>query len=214
MNTIFSEDGPVLGEGTVQQQTIMVPDDHNNLVVRLRDHTWVSLYKGEQEVASNRTSAPVFSFSVTPGGYVVRSDGSIQNVTTDYVQPPISPLELLLQRQAALLRLTSDAPDRHVVDGIGEIPADGTSYCKITIEKVAVDGTLLTGKEHEGELFLRTTGGALMEEAGQSRIRSLKLESGRATFRLVSEPSPKIVTVFVFGRNSFSARAEIQIEFV
>ena len=48
----------------------------------------------------------------------------------------------------------------------------------------------------------------------EKRIRSLKLRSGRAAFRLVSESSPKIVTVSVFSRDPLLSKAEIQVEFV
>ena len=53
-----------------------------------------------------------------------------------------------------------------------------------------------------------------MDEKGERRIRSLTLQSGRAAFRLVSEPSPKIVTVSVLSRNPLLVNTEIQIEFV
>jgi hypothetical protein len=82
------------------------------------------------------------------------------------------------------------------------------------VEKVALDGAALTAKEHKDEFFMRTTGGVLMDSQGKERIRSLKLKSGRAAFRLVSEASPRLVTVSVFGRDPFLSRAEIQIEFV
>ena len=110
--------------------------------------------------------------------------------------------------------LTADAPDRHVVDGIGEIVADGTSYCTITVQKLDQNGVAVSGSEHQDELFVRTTGGSIMDEKGEQRIRSLTLRSGRAAFRLVSELSPKIVTVSVFSRDPLMSKAEIQIEFV
>jgi hypothetical protein len=53
-----------------------------------------------------------------------------------------------------------------------------------------------------------------MDAKGAQRIRFLTLQSGRAAFRLVSEPSAKIVTVSVLSRNPLLAKAEIQIEFV
>ena len=53
-----------------------------------------------------------------------------------------------------------------------------------------------------------------MDAKGQKRIRSLKLRSGRATFRLVSEESPKVVTVSVLGQEPFVSKTEIQIEFI
>lgn len=111
------------------------------------------------------------------------------------------------------LRLATDAPDRHVVDGMAEIPADGCSFCTITIEQVFQDA-ILHLPEQADEVFIRTTGGLVMDAAGQTHIRSLRLQAGQATFRLVSDPNPKIVTVSVFGRSPLSTAAEIQIEFV
>ncbi|MGH8487415.1 MAG: hypothetical protein ACREXS_00700 [Gammaproteobacteria bacterium] len=72
----------------------------------------------------------------------------------------------------------------------------------------------MTEDEHQDEIFLRTTGGIIMEDKGEQRIRSLKLRSGRAAFRLVSEPNPKIVTVSILSRDLLLSEAEIQIEFV
>ena len=137
------------------------------------------------------------------------------SVTSEFVEPIASPLERLKREPPAFLRLATDAPEQHiVVDDIGEIPADGTSFCTITVEKVTSDGTIMTGKEHKDELFLRKTGGFLMDDKRKKRIRSLKLKSGKAGFRLVSEKHPKIVTVTVFGREPIMFKAEIKIEFV
>jgi hypothetical protein len=122
-------------------------------------------------------------------------------------------LEQLQQGLPAQLYLTSDAPDHHIVDGVGEIPADGTSFCTITVETVTLDGTPLTGQAQD-EVFLRTTGGVLLDAAGENRIRSVTLKSGRAAFRLVAEASPKVVTVSAFGQGPALLKAEIQIEFV
>ena len=63
-------------------------------------------------------------------------------------------------------------------------------------------------------MFLRTTGGSLLDATGENRIRSVRLKSGRAAFRLVSESSPKVVTVSAFGQGPALLKAEIQIEFV
>jgi hypothetical protein len=53
-----------------------------------------------------------------------------------------------------------------------------------------------------------------MDAEGNQRLRSLHLQSGQATFRLVSESTPRFVTVTVFGREPSLQKAEIQIEFV
>jgi hypothetical protein len=196
------------------QQTVTIPQSHNSLVVHLQGHTWVSVSTGTQEFIRNQSPDPVIAFNLAPGTYVVQTDGKIEELTTESFRQPPSLLEQLWQGTPAFLMLTSDAPDRHVVDGIGEVVADGTSYCTITIQKMDLNGVAVSGSEHQDELFLRTTGGVIMDEKGAQRIRSLKLRSGRAAFHLVSEPSPKIVTVSVFSRDPLLSRAEIQVEFI
>jgi hypothetical protein len=89
-----------------------------------------------------------------------------------------------------------------VIDGVGEIAADGNSFCTLTIE--------LAGGV--GEVFLRATGGTPMDARGKARIRSVKLRRGKATFRLVSEATPRPVTVYAFGEREQGA--ELPIEFV
>ena len=198
----------------VARQTVTVPPDHNSLVVRLQGHTWVSVSTDTHQLVRNQSPDPVIAFTLAPGTYVVQTDGEIEGVTTESFRQEPSLFEQLRQGAPAFLALTSDAPDRHVVDSIGEIAADGTSYCTITVQKMDMHGAAVTGSEQGDELFLRTTGGVTMDNTGGQRIRSLTLRSGRAAFRLVSEPSPKIVTVSVFSRDPLLSKAEMQIEFV
>ena len=196
----------------VQEQGFAIPPGHNRLVVRLHGHSYVSVALGDQEIASNHTPVPVVTFSLAPGAYTVRTDGVLEDVASEAVEQPPSLPELLAK--AGFLRLSTDAPDRHVVDGIGEIAADGAAFTTITVEKVDADGKRLTTEQHDEELFLRTTGGMLANEAGAGPIRSVQFRKGTAAFRLVSEKSPKVVTVSVLSRNPAVRGAEIQIEFV
>jgi hypothetical protein len=196
------------------QQTVTVPQDHNSLVVRLQGHTWVSVATDIRELVHTQSPDPVIAFTLAPGTYVVRTDGKLESLTTESFRQAPSLFEQLRRETPAVLTLTSDAPDRHVVDDISEVAADGTSYCTITVQKMDLNGVAVSGSEHEDELFVRTTGGSIMDEKGGQRIRSLKLQSGRAAFRLVSESSPKIVTVSVLSRNPVLSKAEIQVEFV
>jgi hypothetical protein len=196
------------------QQTVTIPQGHNSLVVRLQGHTWVSVSTDTHQAVRNESPDPVIAFTLVPGTYVVRTDGKIDSLATESFHQERSLFEHLRQGKPALLTLTSDAPDRHVVDGIGEVIADGTSYCTIAVQKMDLNGVAVSGTEHQDELFLRATGGVIMDEKGGQRIRSLQLRSGRAAFRLVSESNPKIVTVSVLSRNPILPKAEIQIEFV
>ena len=154
--------------------------------------------------------------TLKPGTYVVRTDGKIESLTTESFRPEPSVFENLQRERGtpAFLTLTSDAPDRHVVDGIGEVAADGTSYCTITVQKMALNGVAVSRSEHDDELFLRSTGGVITDANGEKRIRTPKLTSGRAAFRLISENYPKVVTVTVLSRNLGLGKAEIQVEFI
>lgn len=210
----MAERGMRVDEPVAQQETVTVPQDHNSLVVRLQDHTWVAVSTYSHQLVRNESPDPVIAFTLAPGTYVVRTDGKIESVTTESFRQEPSLFGQLRQETPVYLALTSDAPDRHVVDGIGEVVADGTSYCTITIQKLDLNGVPVSGSEHKDELFLRTTGGLIMDDKGGQRIRSLTLQSGRIAFRLVSDPSPKIVTVSVFSRNPLLSKAEIQVEFV
>jgi hypothetical protein len=193
---------------------VTIPQDHNGVVVRLQGHTWVSVSTDTRQLVRNHSPDPVIAFSLAPGTYLVQTDGKIESVTTESFRQEPSLFEQLQRGTPVFLTLTSDAPDRHVVDGIGEVVADGTSYCTITVQKMNLNGVAVSGSGHEDELFLRTTGGVLMDDKGGQRTRSLRLRSGRAAFRLVSEASPKIVTVSVFSRDPLLSKAELQIEFV
>jgi hypothetical protein len=196
------------------RQTVTIPQECNSLVVHLQDHTWVSVSTDTQELIHNQSPDPVISFTLAPGTYVVRTDGKIESVATESFRQEPSLFEQFRQGTPAFLMLTADAPDRHVVDGIGEVAADGASYCTITVQKIDMNGAAMTEVEHQDELFVRTTGGVIMDEQGEQRIRSLKLRSGLAAFRLVSETNPKIVTVSVLSREPLLSKAEIQVEFV
>jgi len=202
------------GQPGASRQTVTIPQDHNSLVVRLQGHTWVSVSAGSRQLVRNQSSDPVIAFTLAPNTYVVQTDGQIEKVTTERFLREPSFFDQLQEGVAAAFTVTSDAPDRHVVDGIGEIAADGASFTTITIQKVDVNGAALGGSGHEDELFLRTTGGVIMDGDGARRIRSVNLRSGRAAFRLVSEASPKLVTVSVLSRDPLVSNAEIQLEFV
>jgi hypothetical protein len=196
------------------EATVKVPQGHNLLVTSLRDNTWVSISSSDRHLASNHTPVPNFSFPVSPGTYIVRTDGVIESARSEFMESVDRAMERVSLQQPARLRLTSDAPDQHIVDGIGEIPADGTSSCTMTVEAVGADDVPVSGEPQQDEIFLRTTGGVLMDAASDNRIRSVTLRSGRAAFRLVSEASPKVITVSAFARTPMLIKGEIQIEFV
>src|SRR5262245_41449869 len=159
----MAERGMPADQSVVQQETVTVPLGHDSIVVRLRDHTWVAVSTYTHQLVRNESPDPVIAFTLAPGTYVVRTDGKIESVTTESFRQDPALFGQLRQDTPALLMLTSDAPDRHVVDGVGEVVADGTSYCTIAVQKMGRNGVAVSGSEHEDELFLRSTGGVIMD---------------------------------------------------
>jgi hypothetical protein len=199
------------------ERAVEVPEDRNAVAVRLRDQTYVTLLRGGAAVATERDPGAEVVFSAPPGAYTVRTDGRLEQVVPRTVEavswPAADPAALASERLApSFLRLSSDAPDHHEVDGVGEVPADGHSFCTVTVSKVGPDGTPLSGGRHRDRIFLRATGGTIKDARGR-RIRALSLRSGTASFRLVAEETPRLVTVYAIGKEP-TARAELPIEFV
>jgi hypothetical protein len=197
----------------ITETEVVVPDGRNAVVVHARDHDWVALAQNGVELVREQSGSPDATFVVGPGSYAVRSDGAVDEVETVTVAVPPDPLDLLAGEGVLLLRLSSDAPDQHVVDGVGEIPADGESWCVLTVQKLDATGKPLRRRRDTDEVFLRSTGGTITAAKGGDRIRSVTLRSGRAAFRLVSEPAPRLVTVSALGAGS-PAPVELPIEFV
>ena len=176
--------------------------------VRATRQSWVALGDSEGAVVVREESgAREVVFTVPPGRYTVSTDGRLEDVTAEAPPDAAVPGD----DAGTGLRLGSDAPDDSV-DGVGELAADGKSACTITIEKLGADGEPLRGRAHDDEIVVRTTGGALVDANGD-RVRATKLKSGRATVRLVSEPTPRLVTVEAVGPPPLG-RAELRIEFV
>lgn len=113
----------------------------------------------------------------------------------------------------SLLELASDAPDAHPVDGVPEIPADGSSYTTITIQKIDETGKARKGRDDNDVLFLRTDNGRLLSEDDEE-ISSVKLKKGKGVFRLVSDTAKRLATVQVFSANASLMDSAIRVEFV
>jgi hypothetical protein len=195
------------------EHEVVVPKGANAVAVRVRDQEWIALAGDAGEIAREQSGSRETTFVVLPGTYRVATDGTVEDVRPDTIAVPTDPLAMLAGDGALLLRLSSDAPDRHVVDGVGEIPADGESSCTITVEKIDATGKPLRRRRDTDEVFLRSTGGTITAAKGDERIRSVKLRSGRAAFRLVSEPASRLVAVSALGSGS-PAPVELPIEFV
>jgi hypothetical protein len=200
---------PVAAGPSEASHTVEVAGQDNAIVARARDHSWVAVLQDGERITAEWSGQPEVMFLVGPGSYEVRSDGFMEEVSTRSLElPPIS----LEPSAAPRLRLGADAPDRHTVDGVGEIPADGQSYCTVTVERIRRNGEPAQAEEGAAEVFLRATGGLIMDSRGRKRIRSVRLRRGRATFRLVSEKFPRLVAIHAFDRHGQAA--ELPLEFV
>ena len=186
---------------------VEVEAGENVVAVRARGHTWVALLDAERELAREEGGGEATTFAAAPGRYVVQTDGELSRVRGETLE-----LEEPGDEPTATLQLTTDAPDQHVVDGVGEVPADGASYCTITVEKHDAAGQPLTRRRDSDEVFVRATGGTLEDERGR-RVRAIRLRAGRAQFRLVSEAQPRLVVVEVLGHPPLVG-AELRVEFV
>lgn len=199
---------------SVRETVYNVQDENRLLSVNLAGQSWVSVSRGEKEILRNRRRDRVVKFFLRPGTYKIKTDGIIEGVTSEDTKPPQPLLHQFARLEFAQLRLISDAPDRHVIDGISEIAADGQSFCTISVEKIGPDGKPLTDKEHRDTLYLRSTGGTLLDAKQDKRIRSLDLSAGKGTFRVLSEKQPKVVTITVLSKAPILGKAELQMEFV
>jgi hypothetical protein len=194
------------------EKEVVVPEGSNALMVRAGGHDWIAVVQGGAELVREASGSEETTFVLAPGTYTVRTDGEIQRADVREAAIAADPFAASGE-EPLVLRLSADPPDRHAVDGIGEIPADGESAATITIDKLDATGEPLTRRRDRDEVFLRSTGGTIVDAQKNERVRSVKLKSGRASFRVVSEPTPRLVTVSAIGKGS-PAPAEIQLEFV
>ena len=194
------------------ERHVKVDEGQNAIAAQASGSSWISLCRHGVEIVREANGEPLVVFTVEPGDYTVRTDGALGAISIERREIPLSALQRLQSGPRATLHISSDAPDVHVVDGVGEIPADGTSAATVTVQKVDAAGARLT-EDDGGEIFLRATGGVLMAANADHRIRSVRLRAGVATLRLVSETSPRLVTLFAFSADRLLT-AELPIEFV
>src|SRR5262245_62661091 len=107
----MAERGMRVDEPVAQQETVTVPQDHNSLVVRLQDHTWVAVSTYTHQLVRNESPDPVIAFTLAPGTYVVQTDGKIESVKTDSFGKEPSLLEKFRQGTQGSLALHSATPD-------------------------------------------------------------------------------------------------------
>jgi hypothetical protein len=190
-------------------RAVEVTGEHNGVVARASGHSWIGLFRDGIRLTAEMSGRPEAAFAADAGQYEIRTDGTLELVEARaFDNPELARFRTVRPR----LSMTSDAPDTHVVDDVGEITGDGTSFCTITVERVGMDQEPLRGKDGAGQVYLRATGGVIMDKTGRSHIRSVRLRAGRASFRFVSDSLPRLVTLHAFDGDS--EPAELAIEFV
>jgi hypothetical protein len=120
----------------------------------------------------------------------------------------------IVEPKISSLILSSDAPDVHPVDGLPEIAANGSSFTRITVQKVDERGRPQADRNDNDLLYLRTDHGSLRSVDGSEEVSSLRLEKGQAVFRLVSEEARRVATVQVFNADPNLRDSSIRIEFI
>jgi hypothetical protein len=112
------------------------------------------------------------------------------------------------------LFITMDAPDKHPVDGIPEIKANGKSSTLITIQKVDERNKPQKGANDNDQLYLRADHGIIKDAAGKKTINSITLKKGAAQIRLFSEAVKRVATIQVLSADSQMKGSTLQVEFI
>lgn len=171
-------------------KTFAINKDLAVTTIKVSKASWVAIFNDRAEpVAMDQSGSNTVDFTLTSGEYRACSDGRIETIKTDG-KPQVLPDPFV----SGALFVETDAPDVHLIDGIGEIPADGKSHCTITVTKLDADGNLTKDSD---VVHIRTTGGTLKATASDRSkvIRQIKLSAGKGKFVLISDEQPRVVTV-------------------
>ncbi len=194
------------------EREVSIANGENKLTVKVSQAKSVEIIAANGQVVGSMKSDMITApqvFYLEEGKYQVVTDGTIDELTVE--SDDLSTFSTFLE--FARLKLTSDAKDFHVVDGIPEIPADGSSYTTITVKKLDSQGNPLSRVKDNDEIFLRTDAGTIKDASGEQEIRSFKLKKGTGTFRLYSEERKRLATIQVISANPNLADTFIRIEF-
>ena len=124
-------------------------------------------------------------------------------------------LQLVIRDPEAFsLHITTDASDKHPIDGIPGIPADGTSFATITVQKIDDRRKRQSAKTDNDQIYLRTNCGIIRNAEGTGNINAIQLSKGAAVFRLVSEKIKRVATVQVMSASPMLRHSRIRIEFI
>lgn len=119
--------------------------------------------------------------------------------------------------ESTTVQISTNAQQFHPVDGVPLIPGDGQSFLVVTLQKVNQQGQAVGRKTVDNEvIWLRTSHGTLRsnEDERGLEIRSVKLVSGTASFRLQSESAKRLATVQMLSANPDLRLGGLQVEFI
>jgi hypothetical protein len=192
------------------ERKVTIKSAENRLTVAVSEAQTIEILDEQGQLMEMMRSEQIIApqiFYLKPGNYTVVTNGKIEQTTVDAENINMAFPEL------TQLQVTSDAKDFHKVDGIPEIPADGTSFITITIQKVNIQGKPLTTTKDNHEIFLRTDAGMIKDAKGSEEIRCLELQQGKAAFRLYSEERKRVAKVHVMCTDPNVMNTSIHIEF-
>jgi hypothetical protein len=112
------------------------------------------------------------------------------------------------------LFVTTDAPDKHPVDGIPEITADGQSSALITVQKVDERNKPQKTAKDKDQFYLRTDHGIIKDAEGKKEINSIALKQGEAKFRLFSEAVKRVATLQILSAEPKLKSSTLRVEFI
>jgi hypothetical protein len=119
--------------------------------------------------------------------------------------------------EATAVAITTNAKDSHPVDNVPLIPGDGTSFIVVTLQKIVEQDRKPRAQAEDNDvIWLRTNHGSLREDKDDrpQEIRSVKLVSGTAKFRLYSENAKRLATVEMLSENRELRVPGLRVEFI
>ncbi len=116
--------------------------------------------------------------------------------------------------EAFSIFIESDAEDKHPVDGIPEILADGTSSTLITLTKIDERFKPQKAETDNEILYLRTDHGIIRDEKGKTDLNKVQLKKGQAKIRLFSEKLKRVATLNIISTEPYLEDTVFRVEFI
>ncbi len=128
--------------------------------------------------------------------------------------PASKPKLVIRDPESFSLFIECDAEDKHPVDGIPEIPADGSSSALITITKIDERFKPQKGATDNETLYLRTDHGIIRDEKGKEDLNKIQLKKGQAKIRLFSEKLKRVATLQLISTEQYLEDTVFRVEFI